>query len=182
MAMKMTRRKLMTGAALTAGGSVLSAIAQAATDQNGISRSAVSIHQEPLIDAAPQRIYQALMDPKQFDRIAKMSEAMQAADMQKLMQLHPSRIGQHAGEPFALFGGYIAGRHIKLVANELIVQAWRAGSWAADDYSIARFKLMASGSGTKIVFDHTGFPSDQADHLAAGWQANYWGPLVKVLA
>jgi hypothetical protein len=38
------------------------------------------------------------------------------------------------------------------------------------------------GSGTKIVFDHTGFPKGKAEDLASGWKAHYWEPLAKLLA
>jgi hypothetical protein len=33
------------------------------------------------------------------------------------------------------------------------------------------------GAGTKVVFDHDGFPADMKEHLAKGWQANYWDKL-----
>jgi activator of HSP90 ATPase len=184
MANEMTRRGLMTGAALAAGGCALlpRLVRAGAANEDAVSHSAAVIHQEPVFGATAQRIYQALMDPKQFDQIARLSEAMQGDPMQKLLVRHPSRIGEHAGGSFALFGGLITGRHIKLIPGELIIQAWRAQDWSADDYSIVRFKLSASGSGTKIVFDHVGFPSGDAEHLAAGWKANYWGPLAKILS
>jgi len=67
------------------------------------------------------------------------------------------------------------------VTNERIVQAWRAGSWDPGIYSIARFELVEQGSGTKIVFDHTGFPKGDGEHLAGGWKMNYWEPLEKFL-
>jgi activator of HSP90 ATPase len=86
------------------------------------------------------------------------------------------------GGTFALFGGYIVGRHIELVPNELIVQAWRVGSWDRGIYSIIRFQLTEQGAGTKIIFDHTGFPKGQAEHLASGWQEHYWDPLEKFLS
>jgi predicted TIM-barrel fold metal-dependent hydrolase len=41
--------------------------------------------------------------------------------------------------------------------------------------------LIEQQSGTRIVFDHTGFPKGQAQHLAEGWKANYWEPLEKYL-
>jgi len=46
-------------------------------------------------------------------------------------------------------------------ADERVVQAWRAGGWDPAHYSIAKFELVEQGSGTKIVFDHTGFPNGQ---------------------
>jgi activator of HSP90 ATPase len=66
--------------------------------------------------------------------------------------------------------------------HERIVQAWRTGGWAPGVYSIAEFELLEQGSGTKIVFDHTGFPKGEAEVLASGWKAHYWEPLKKLLA
>ena len=59
---------------------------------------------------------------------------------------------------------------------------WRASAWPDGVYSVARFELEADDSGTQVVFDHTGFPDDQRDHLAAGWDANYWEPLARHLS
>jgi hypothetical protein len=54
--------------------------------------------------------------------------------------------------------------------------------WPDGIYSIARFELVAQGSGTRIIFDHTGFPPELAEHLASGWTENYWTPLRKYLS
>jgi activator of HSP90 ATPase len=86
------------------------------------------------------------------------------------------------GGAFSLFGGIILGRHVELVPNTRIVQAWRVSYWNPGAYSIARFELVEQGAGTKIVFDHTGFPKGDAEHLASGWKAHYWEPLAKFLA
>jgi len=94
----------------------------------------------------------------------------------------PTKISSEVGGEFFLFGGHIIGRHLELVPNERIVQAWRVVDWEPGIYSIARFQLSDNGSGTKIVFDHTGFPNGQAEHLAFGWKAHYWDGLTKYLA
>jgi Activator of Hsp90 ATPase homolog 1-like protein len=57
----------------------------------------------------------------------------------------------------------------------------RAASWKPGDYSIARFALADDGPGTKLVFDHRGFPEGAGAHLAEGWHMNYWEPLAKYL-
>jgi activator of HSP90 ATPase len=75
----------------------------------------------------------------------------------------------------------ITGRHIELVPNERLVQAWRDKAWAPGVYSIAKFQLNDEGSNTRLVFDHTGFPQGEADDLAAGWKSHYWEPLRKYL-
>jgi hypothetical protein len=35
------------------------------------------------------------------------------------------------------------------------------------------------GKGTRLVFDHDGFPEEMKEHLASGWQSNYWEKLTK---
>jgi uncharacterized protein YndB with AHSA1/START domain len=143
-----------------------------------ISRSGEAIHQEVVFKASRKRVYDALTDTKQFDKIIQLSGVMQSMPPGG----KPTEISREAGGAFALFGGYITGRHIELVPNERIVQAWRAGNWDPGVYSIAKFVLVEQGSGTKIVFDHTGFPKGAGEHLAAGWKAHYWEPLEKFLA
>jgi hypothetical protein len=54
-------------------------------------------------------------------------------------------------------------------------------NWDPGVYSIVKFELLEHEGGTKIVFDHTGFPGDQGQHLADGWNANYWEPMRKLL-
>lgn len=133
----------------------------------GISRAAEAIHQEVSFTAAPPRLYEALLDDKQF---AKVTGGQ-------------ATILDHAeGSAFSLFGARIKGRNVELVPNQRIVQAWRSEGWARGVYSIVRFELQADGTGTRLVFDHTGFPVGQAEHLAQGWKANYWDPLTRYLA
>jgi activator of HSP90 ATPase len=67
------------------------------------------------------------------------------------------------------------------LTGQIIVQAWRVADWEPSLYSIARFELVEQGAGTKIVFDHTGFPQGAGEHLAAGWKSHYWQPLEEYL-
>lgn len=168
---------MLTGSALAIAAAVLRPARAATAD--GISHSAESIHQEPLIGASRSRVYQALTEAKQFDRVIQLSGVMQSEAMAAMAK--PTAISPRVGGSFALFGGYITGRHIELVPNELLVQAWRAGHWDKGVYSIAKFEFTEQGGSTMIKFDHTGFPPGEAEHLAAGWQAHYWDPLTKYL-
>jgi len=68
------------------------------------------------------------------------------------------------------------------VPSQRIVQAWRETSWKPGVYSIVKFELAEQGSGTRLIFDHTGFPSGAGDHLAAGWKSHYWDPLEALLS
>jgi len=175
-----TRREMIMGGALVVAGTIIHPARVGAQPDAGISHSADSIHQEPSFTASRKQVYEALTNPRQFDQVTRLSGVMQSSPMASMKT--PTQISQHAGGPFALFGGYITGRHIELVPNELVVQAWRTRSWDRGVYSIVRFELEEQGTGTKILFDHTGFPKGEADHLAAGWQANYWSPMAQFLA
>jgi activator of HSP90 ATPase len=172
-----TRRQVMVGAAIVFSGLALSST-EAWAGEEEISRTAEAIHQEALFKASRKRVYEGLTDAKQFDKIIQLSGAMQSMHLGD----KPTEISREVGGAFTLFGGYITGRHVELVRNERIVQAWRTGGWAPGVYSIAKFELVEQGSGTKIVFDHTGFPKGEAEVLASGWKAHYWEPLGKLLA
>ena len=172
------RRHIIAGGALAISCFAVRSSPVMADADDGVSHSAESIHQEPSFKATRQRVYEALTDAKQFDKVTQLSGVMKSMSQMKM----PTEISQQIGGAFALFGGYIVGRHIELVPNELIVQAWRAGSWDRGIYSIVRFELTEQGASTKILFDHAGFPKGQAEHLASGWQANYWAPLEKFLS
>ncbi len=172
-----TRRQAIVGVAVTLGGLALGSMKAWAAAEEEISHSAESIHQEPVFKASRKRVYEALTDSKQFDKVIQLSGVMQSMRLGD----KPAEISREVGGAFTLFGGYITGRHIELLPNERIVQAWRTGSWDPGVYSIAKFELVEQGSETKIVFDHTGFPKGAGEHLAAGWKAHYWEPLAKFL-
>jgi activator of HSP90 ATPase len=171
-----TRRQVVIAAAIAFGVNLSSTKAWASAEDE--IRTTEFIHQEPVFKANRKRIYEALLDTKQFDQIIQISGAT------KSMALggKPTEISREVGGAFTIFGGYITGRHIELVPNERIVQAWRVGSWAPGVYSIAKFDLVEQGASTKIVFDHTGFPKGLGEHLASGWKEHYWEPLEKFLA
>jgi uncharacterized protein YndB with AHSA1/START domain len=140
---------------------------------NEISRAAESIHQEIAFKASRKRVYEALTQADQFTKVIGLS---------KFSGDSAAVISREAGGAFSLFGGHIVGRHIELVPNERLVQAWRAANWERGVYSIVRFDLKEQGDQTRIIFDHTGFPNGQAEHLLEGWNSHYWEPLQKYLA
>jgi activator of HSP90 ATPase len=173
------RRQIITGAAVAFVSSIIGSVRVWAGTTEEISHTAESIHQETVFKASRKRVYEALTDAKQFDKVMHLSAAMQSG---MALGNSPTEISREVGGPFTLYGGHILGRHIELVPNERIVQAWRVATWSPGVYSIARFELSEQGSDTKLVFNHTGFPEGQAQHLAEGWKSNYWEPLAKFLA
>jgi len=127
--------------------------------------NSISIHQEIDFNASPDRLYEALLDPKQFTAFSG----------------RPASINREVGGAFSIFGGHIIGRNLELIPNQRIVQAWRVVTWPEGIYSIARFEIKPQGTGTRVLFDHVGFPEGLHDHLAEGWESNYWLLLKKYL-
>jgi len=145
-------------------GRLLGALGVCAT-QAQAQKPGTTIHQEVDFSAAPARIYEVLLDARQFSAFTKDTAEVEA----------------QPGAAFKLFGGRIEGRNIELIPNRRIVQAWRPASWPAGAYSIVRFELVARDSGTRVVLDHAGFGEDKWAGLNEGWTANYWNPLHKYL-
>ncbi len=168
-----TRRKVVTAFAVALGSMAAGSSALARAEEHmaeaqstGAEGLLTYLHQEIEIKAGPQRVYDALLDSKQFAAFTGLT-----AD-----------ISREAGGTFSTFGGLIVGRNIELVPNQRIVQAWRPASWDPGLYSVVRFELKGQGSGTKVVLDHTGFPEGSFRHLNSGWFVRYWEPLKKFLA
>jgi activator of HSP90 ATPase len=128
--------------------------------------SSTSIHEEIDFKVSPQRIYDALLDSKQFGAFTGLS----------------AEIHREPGGSFTCFEGQISGRNIELILNKRIVQAWRSNGWPEGTYSIVKFELKEQGSGTRLIMDHTGFPEGSKESLEDGWKSHYWDPLQKYVA
>ena len=129
-----------------------------------------AIHQEIEFQASPQRVYEALLDQKQFSAFTGL----------------PAEIEREAGGAFSCFGGVVTGRNIELVPHKRIVQAWRIKMWPEGVYSIVAFELAPAAAGTRLSLTHDGFPGDMRAHLNGdmpdgGWDRQYLVPLRKYL-
>jgi uncharacterized protein YndB with AHSA1/START domain len=131
----------------------------------------MSIHQEALIAAPPEQVFDLLTSGEQFG----------AATGQ------PAEITDREGEPFSLFGGRVQGRQIELVPGQRVVQAWRFGAahptpWEPGVYSTVRFTLEPAGDETRLVIDHDGIPLEWIDHISSGYPAFYRDPIANYFA
>lgn len=166
-----TRRQLIAGAAITlaslaSGAWRLNAEQQPATAPATADPKRMALHYEADFKVSSQRIYEALLDSKQFAAFSGL----------------PAQIDPKVGGAFSLFSGVITGRNIELVPNQRIVQAWRPGHWSPGVYSIVKFELKARGPESTLVLDHTGFPEGDADGLDSGWHEHYLDPMQKYFA
>lgn len=180
-----SRRALALTLAALPAGFVIAAEAPAspktkgAAAVDGLSHTSEAIQQEIILDASPQRVYQVLTTTKDFDSVTRLSDG---AVLLNAAGAKPTSISTEVGGPFTLFGGYITGRHLEMLPNERLVQAWRAGSFKPGGFSIAAFYLTAEGGKTRLNFEHRGFPNGNGTSLAQGWHEHYWEPLAKYLA
>jgi activator of HSP90 ATPase len=166
-----TRRQAVAGFAITVGTLAAPSKVWAEMQQPMPEKPApanqmrTSLHQEVDFKATPQRIYEVLLDSKQFAALTGMA----------------AEIDPKAGGAFSMFDGVIVGRNIELIPNQRIVQAWRPKYWSPGVYSLVKFELKPRGSEATVVLDHTGFPEGDFDGLNSGWKPRYWDPLKKFL-
>ena len=71
-----TRRQAIATAAIAFGGLMLGGNKAWAATGEEISRVAESIHQEIVFKASRKRVYEALTDTKQFDKVIQLSGVM----------------------------------------------------------------------------------------------------------
>jgi len=135
------------------------------------SLTGITIHQEINFKVTRQRLYQVLLNSKEFSECTKQS----FNDFTETS----ANIDSSVGGTFSVFDGHIIGRILELVPGQRIVEAWRVVDWPPGIYSIVRFEFEPQGSGTKLIFDHTGFPEGLKQHLSVGWQQHYWDALTK---
>lgn len=145
--------------------SVIAPAAAGAAPSKARTASLTALRQEADFSAAPHRVYDALLDEKQFTSFSGA----------------PAKINREEGGTLSLFGGAILARNVELVADRRIVQAWRDADWAPGIYSIVKFELTPRGAGTHLVMDQIGFPAGQFSDLDPGWREHYWEPMKKFL-
>ncbi len=174
-----TRRQMIARTAIGFGAVALSATKAWGGAVEEVSHSAESIHQEIAFKASRKRVYEALTETKQFNSVILLSAAMKSGLPPGAA---PTEISREVGGTFTIYAGHIVGRHLELAPSERIVQAWRVVDWDPGSFSIAKFQLVAEGSATKLIFDHSSFPRGTGEHLAEGWRINYWEPLEKFLS
>jgi activator of HSP90 ATPase len=129
-----------------------------------------AIRKEADFRASPQRVYEALLDSRQFGALTGAGAEIEPVP----------------GGAFSCFGGIVTGRNIELVPNRRIVQAWRVKAWPEGAYSIVSFELQPRDSGTRLILTHDAFPDGMRAHLngdmpQGGWDRQYLEPLRRYL-
>src|SRR5229473_3667020 len=94
-----TRRQAIAGVAIAFGGLALGSTEAWAGAEEEISRTAESIHQEPVFKASRKRVYEALTNAKQFQKVVLLSAAMSSG---MVPPGKPAEISTESGGTFSL--------------------------------------------------------------------------------
>ena len=115
------------------------------------------------IPASPEEIYQAWLDS-----LAHSEMTGGAANM-----------SEQLGAEVSAWDGYIRGRNLELVPGARIVQSWRTSEFA-DEHgdSVITILLEEADEGTLLTLEHSNVPDEQRSYEEAGWQENYFEPMV----
>ena len=111
------------------------------------------------IHAPVEKVWQALVDPKEIDAWGG----------------GPVKMDEKVGTKFSLWGGEIHGKNIEVTPKKKLVQEWFGGKW--DEPSIATFYLSMQAGKTSIDFLQTNIPDNEVEDIADGWKKYYLGPL-----
>lgn len=124
-----------------------------------------TIKQKVKFKTTPHAVFEALMDAKQH-------AAFSGAE---------AKISRKTDGKFTAYGDYIEGVNLELVADQIIVQKWRASDWPKEHYSIATFRLRPDKGGTELVFTQTNIPDNKAKTISEGWKEHYWDKMKLLL-
>ena len=99
------------------------------------------------------------------------------AKMHSMITNGPVEISDKVGSGFNAFGGYITGKNLQLVKNQLIVQSWRGSDWdKKDSDSVFLLALEQKGKDSVLNMIHANVPDEHAKSLDKGWHDHYWNP------
>jgi len=116
-----------------------------------------------VIPAKPGEVFAALTEPR---RIAAWSG-------------QKGSVEANVGGKFQLFDGWVKGTVLEYKPGKCLAHTWHPGDWPADaGESVVRYTLTPSGKGTKIVLEHSNFPSEtEKKNHKSGWKEFVFDPL-----
>ena len=118
-------------------------------------------------DTTPKALYNLYMDAK----------------LHGLITAGPVKISEKVGSSLNVFDGYITGKTLQFVKNQLIVQSWRGADWKKNDADSA-FMLSFEQHGKNVLMNviHANVPDNKAASLDKGWHDHYWNPWKQYIA
>lgn len=94
----------------------------------------------------------------------------------------PAKITSKIGASYSVYDGYITGKNLHLVKDQMIVQTWRGADWKKTDKdSILVLNFHQKGEDAIVKMAHVNVPSNQVEGLKKGWDDFYWEPWKKAI-
>lgn len=124
------------------------------------------IKQTVTFQAKPEEIYDLLMNSKKHAEFTGGKATVSAV----------------VGGRVKAYDGYIEAKNVGLLPGKKIVQEWRAADWPSEAWSLVKFELEKTKTGTKLTFTQTGVPEEFVDEISSGWKEYYWLPMKAWLA
>lgn len=122
-----------------------------------------TIRQTYSIKAPIERVWQALVDPKEI-------EGWGAG---------PAEMDDKVGTLFKLWGGDVHGKNVEVIEDKRLVQEWYGGDWP--EPSKVTISLQADGDDTVLNLVHEDIPDKEAGSIDDGWNRYYFGEMKKYL-
>lgn len=121
-----------------------------------------TIEQSVIVNATPEKVYAALVDPRQHSTFTKAKATGNAK----------------VGGAFTAHDGYISGTYLEIEPNRRVVMSWRTTAFPeGHPPSRLELRLAPEGAGTRLTMIQTEVPASQVEKYRKGWIANYWDPL-----
>ena len=106
-----------------------------------------------------------------------------SAKKHSLIAGSPVAIAAKEGTEFSAHNGYVTGKNLKLIKDQLIVQTWRAMTWdASEPDSIFMILLEKKGKDVLMHAVHANIPDAAVESINKGWFEHYWNPWKQFLA
>jgi activator of HSP90 ATPase len=121
------------------------------------------LKQEYVINAAPQKIWEALTN---VDLIDKWGGGPAVMD---------DKVNTH----FKLWDGEIFGKNIEAIPFKKLKQEWYGGKW--DKPSILTFSISEEHGKTKVTLVQEDVPDEEYKDVEEGWKIYYMNPLKELV-
>jgi activator of HSP90 ATPase len=117
-----------------------------------------TISQRVKFSASPKTLFEMYMDSK------KHAAATGA----------PAKLSRKVGGTWSAHGGAIGGKNLLIEPGRRIVQAWRAGFWKKDEFSVLIMTFERAPGGAVVEIAHVGVPQHDQKGVRNGWPSFYW--------
>jgi uncharacterized protein YndB with AHSA1/START domain len=111
------------------------------------------------INATIEKVWQALINPKDIDKWGG----------------GPAKMDDKVGTKFKLWGGDVHGTNLEVVAHKKLVQEWYSSD--VEGKTRVTFALTEKQGKTTVELTQDGVPEAKHQDLADGWKDYYMNPL-----